>query len=342
MYRPHENLDEYEYEDDYEEEGGEEYYEEEDSKPSEAVLEYLEVRQKFKESIRKKLKKENGSLDSKNQDKKKRLPYDNFGSFFGPSQPAIAQRVIQERKSLQETQHMASRTLHAQNGSEKNLSGARPGVSKPQPRRIDLAKLKAQKEKDHKDYSRDYAFLFSDDAELSAPTKEPPRNVSVPKSDARSTQGPSRSMLSVNDHGKTLSGFPQRKLHSAHRPIPKASNNKIASQSRPNTTYADSRKMVASGSTNGSRQPMASKGLVPKIADPRKLPTSSKISAPIMDKKGSSIGVKRPMSNTPKASLPASHSSVQRRFPEQKRPLQQPDRTKPISKPPLSAPKAPD
>ncbi|KAK9151882.1 hypothetical protein Syun_010191 [Stephania yunnanensis] len=245
MYRPHENLDEYEDEDDYEEEDGEEYYEEEeDPKPSEAVLEYLEVRQKFKESIRKKLKKENGSLDSLHQDKKKRLPYDNFGSFFGPSQPAIAQRVIQERKSLQETQHLVSRTLHTQNGSEKSLSGARPGVSKPQLRPIDLVKLKAQKEKDHKDYSRDYAFLFSDDAELPASTKEPPRNVSVPKSDARSAQGPSRSKLSVSDHGKTISGFSQRKLHSANRPIPKASSNKTASQSRPSTTSVDPRKRL--------------------------------------------------------------------------------------------------
>ena len=30
------------------------------------------------------------------QEKRKKLPYDNYGSFFGPSQPVITQRVIQE------------------------------------------------------------------------------------------------------------------------------------------------------------------------------------------------------------------------------------------------------
>lgn len=32
----------------------------------------------------------------------------SYGSFFGPSQPVIAQRVIQESKSLLENQHLAS------------------------------------------------------------------------------------------------------------------------------------------------------------------------------------------------------------------------------------------
>lgn len=33
----------------------------------------------------------------------------SFGSFFGPSQPVIAQRVIQESKSLLENQHLAAK-----------------------------------------------------------------------------------------------------------------------------------------------------------------------------------------------------------------------------------------
>jgi len=33
----------------------------------------------------------------------------SYGSFFGPSQPVIAQRVIQESKSLLENQHLASK-----------------------------------------------------------------------------------------------------------------------------------------------------------------------------------------------------------------------------------------
>lgn len=74
-----ENLDEYEDEEGEEygeaEYGEEEYEEEEPPQPTQEELEYLALRQRLKESIRKKIKKE-GSSSLSGQEKKNKLPYD--------------------------------------------------------------------------------------------------------------------------------------------------------------------------------------------------------------------------------------------------------------------------
>ncbi|KAM0043490.1 putative chromatin SPT2 [Helianthus debilis subsp. tardiflorus] len=179
------DLDEYE---DYEDEGGEyeeegegyeEEEEEEDRLPTQEELEYLELRQKLKESIRKKMKKDPSSDLAGSREKKNKMPYDNFGSFFGPSQPVIAQRVIQESKSLLENPHFAERFSKPKIVENRNGSST-PAVSKPrpngqQPRRVDNSakpKAKIQMLKN----TRDYSFLLSDDAELPIPPKNPPKS----------------------------------------------------------------------------------------------------------------------------------------------------------------------
>lgn len=74
-----EDYDEYE-EEGYEqgEEGEEEEYEEEEErKPTAEELEYLELRARIKERIRKKMQRENGSTAvSKSHDIKKKIPSD--------------------------------------------------------------------------------------------------------------------------------------------------------------------------------------------------------------------------------------------------------------------------
>lgn len=90
----------------YEEEEGEEYVAEEPRKPTKEELDYLELRQKLKESIRKKMQKQNSTSLADSSGRKKQIQRDNYGSFFGPSQPVIAQRVIQESKSLLENRHL--------------------------------------------------------------------------------------------------------------------------------------------------------------------------------------------------------------------------------------------
>ena len=74
-------YDDYYDEDDgygHEDEGeGEEYEEEEeDPQPTKEEMEYLELRQRLKEQIRKKNKKANSSALNNTNDRKRKLPYD--------------------------------------------------------------------------------------------------------------------------------------------------------------------------------------------------------------------------------------------------------------------------
>ncbi|KAG6401078.1 hypothetical protein SASPL_137923 [Salvia splendens] len=84
-------------------------------KPTQEELDYLALRQRLKESIRKQMKKDTGTANPGSRDKVNSSRRDNYGSFFGPSQPVIAQRVIQESKSLLENPDLAAsicRTSH--------------------------------------------------------------------------------------------------------------------------------------------------------------------------------------------------------------------------------------
>lgn len=179
-------YDDYEGYDDYEDEGGEEYeeegeeaeYEEERPKPTKEEMEYLELRQKLKESIRKKMKKESSTSLSDSNSRKK-LPYDNYGSFFGPSQPVISQRVIEESKSLIGNPDLAARiskAAHVNKNTNKASNGSVKSSTHSQMPKASEKQVKAQKLK----VIRDYSFLMSDDAELPAPTKvSPSQNTSI-------------------------------------------------------------------------------------------------------------------------------------------------------------------
>ncbi|CAN6678710.1 unnamed protein product [Malus baccata var. baccata] len=110
-----------EYEDD---EDGEEYEgEEEDPKPTKEALAYPELRQHLKEQLRK--KKSGSSLA--NSSNKKKLPNDNFGSFVGPSQPVIDERVIQESKLLLETKHLTSDATNSVHHNKKSSGSTSAG-----------------------------------------------------------------------------------------------------------------------------------------------------------------------------------------------------------------------
>nr|GMD63168.1 protein spt2-like isoform X1 [Ipomoea batatas] len=120
-------------------------------------LEYLELRQKLKERFRKKMKKELGTGSASSS---RNI---NFGSFFGPSQPVIAQRVIQESKSLLENPDLAAKVMR------KNTD----------------VKTKIQMLKN----TRDYSFLLSDDADVPAPSKASlPQKSSAPNSGSKPSQ----------------------------------------------------------------------------------------------------------------------------------------------------------
>ncbi|KAF8410656.1 hypothetical protein HHK36_003188 [Tetracentron sinense] len=281
------------------------------------------MRQRLKESLRKRMKKESGSVLSQSQEKKKKLPYDNYGSFFGPSQPVIAQRVIQESKSILETQHLQSRASNSYHSNKKSPASTaartKPGVLDQPPRANNELKMKVQKLKD----TRDYSFLFSDDTELPAPTKvPPPRNDSVRNSDGRSAQVlPKSKQPTSKPSSQVFNGREERKPVSINRPLqPKAGLNKLAGSSRPNLTSVDPRKQLGSNAGNGPGRPVGSKGL------PSKLPAAT------MYKKASAVVAKNPVPvghKTPSSKL---HSSVPKQNLQQKKEFRNPNTAKVMPK----------
>ncbi|KAK6287675.1 hypothetical protein POUND7_013854 [Theobroma cacao] len=298
-----EDYDDYDMEGEYqdedvEEQEGEEYEEEEARQPTQEEMEYLELRQRLKESIRRKRKQSGAGLSS--QEKEKRLPYDNFGSFFGPSQPVIAQRVIQESKSLLENQHLVSKMLSSNQSGKKNSVSNSAGSKLGQRGLVPKATSELKKKVEKLKVARDYSFL-SDDAEVPAPLREPPpRNVNVPTSgrvfadfqEARSAQMlPKSKPLLGSNNGRNVQGIREER-----KPVPlngqmhsKAGSYK-SSASKPNVMSMDSKKQLGVNNGIGPGRPVGvSNGVGPgrptgPKAVPLKMPIAKmekKISAPV-------------------------------------------------------------
>ncbi|KAI4326006.1 hypothetical protein MLD38_031364 [Melastoma candidum] len=254
----YEDYNDYADEDERYLEDEEEAEEEEDPRPTKEASEYLELRQKLKESLRKRMKKDGISAS---QDKR-RPSYDNFGSFFGPSKPVIAQRVIQESKSFLENKDLAAKILQSrdnafQKKSSSSTNGSRPGVHQQGQRVVSQIQTKAQKLKD----TRDYSFLFSDDAELPASSKQPPRNLPVPVSDAR----PAKSSLQRNQvSGSNIrqppgNGDRRPNISNGHLPSRPGVNQGL-SANRLDTTSLASKRQLGGNNGIGPGRPALSNG----------------------------------------------------------------------------------
>lgn len=332
---------------DYEDDGyGQDEEEEEEDEvqetpqPSKEELEYLELRQRLKERFRKKIQKEEGGATRNNSsDRKRKLPNDNFGSFFGPSQPHISQRVIQESKSILETQHLtpkASNSVHPnKKSSGSSTAGSRPGVNNNKSRVINVVKTKVQKLKD----TRDYSFLLSDDAQLPAPAKAPlQREVPARSSEARSAQVPVKSKQALGTSGRQVNG-----IHGEKKSVPmnghlpsKPGSNKLPSASRPNSSQMDSKKQHSSKNGTGPGRPLAPKGLTAKT--PSSL--EKKVSPPVAKSSSSSMqkpGMQKPSLQKPSSQKPPSSKlqpSISRQQLEQRREPQGPAKAKVLPKQP--------
>ncbi|KAH0698272.1 hypothetical protein KY290_016173 [Solanum tuberosum] len=254
-YEEYEDLDEYE-----EKGGAEEYEEEETQQPPEELLEYLELRQRLKEDIRKQMKKELGSANDLSREIKKTLPRDNYGSFFGPSQPVIAQRVIQESKSLLENPNLVAKVMKSNHTNNKSSAskhtGSKSGTSNNAPKVNNGLKTKVQMLKN----TRDYSFLLSDDAELPVPSKGSlPHKASV----ANSALPPSTKQSSSNTGRKFLDDRVVRKpiLGSSQMPHQLLSQ-KSVSVSKQTQLALDSRKQLGSSKGSGPGRPL---GVHPKV-----------------------------------------------------------------------------
>ncbi|XP_052196115.1 probable starch synthase 4, chloroplastic/amyloplastic [Diospyros lotus] len=329
-----------EYEEDVEEEGEEEYEEEEEApQPTQEELEYLELRQQLKDSFRKQIKKESGSSHVNSQEKKKKLPYENFGSFFGPSKPVIAQRVIQESKSLLENHHMAAKVAKPYHEKSKSSSstttGSKSQVRDHRPKAVNELKTKVQKLKD----TRDYSFLLSDDAQIPAPTKDhPSRNFPARNSEARSTQVPARSKQSLTNTGRQVpNGREERKpLSTSSQMLPKSGPPRTPA-SKPIQKAFDPRKQIGNSNGSGPGRPVG----------PKSLP--SKTPAATTERRVSAAGAKSsvPSVHRPPASKLHSSASKQvlkhpldmkKEFQESSRAKQLPKQPVPSSKPQINKP----
>ncbi|KAL9269860.1 hypothetical protein AKJ16_DCAP06943 [Drosera capensis] len=256
--RMDEDLDEYEedgdefYEDakgdEYEVEEEEEEEVEEDPEKQRIISEYLKLRKKLKEEKKEKLVKESRSAQKTSITSSKTLPLRNFGSFFGPSQPVIADRVIQVSKSFLETQHRAQQasTSHGDrkktampvSSRPKNMSNGttnhiRNGTSNHLRNPI---KSKVQTLKD----TRDYSFLSNDTEDPKQGKNTTQRNAS----DTRSAQVPAKikpmahhlARPALNGHGERTPGPGNRRIQGSHsHPIQKSS-----SSSKPNSIIHNS------------------------------------------------------------------------------------------------------
>ncbi|CAL5370909.1 unnamed protein product [Camellia sinensis] len=268
----------------------------------------------------KQIKKESGSGHANSQEKKKKLPYDNYGSFFGPSQPVIAQRVIQESKSLLENHHLAPKVSKSNHDKSKSLASTTAG-SKTQarnhhPKVVNQLKTKVQKIKD----TRDYSFLLSDDAELLAPTKDPPiRNVSVSNSEllaptkdppirnvsvSNSAQVPPKSRQWSTKTGRQVpnSREERKPMSTGSQTHPKTGPRKLISAGKPIPTSVDSRKQLGNNNGSGPGRPLGPKGL------PSKMPaatTERRVAAPQRQSLDQKPSVHRPPSSKLHSSAPS-------------------------------------
>ncbi|KQK04910.1 protein SPT2 homolog [Brachypodium distachyon] len=172
--------DEYYDEDEYEEGSG---AVEEEEGPPEGQQEFLQVRERLKEQIRRRAQGAGASTAGRSSFSHDRRPPANFGSFFGPSKPVISKRVIEERKSMKELQNTVPRERRPPGkdipSSSSKVQAKTNGFHQKQ-NFINEAKKKAEALKDN----RDYSFLLSDDADIPSPKATPAaRSALTQKSD---------------------------------------------------------------------------------------------------------------------------------------------------------------
>ncbi|KAK8938178.1 hypothetical protein KSP40_PGU009356 [Platanthera guangdongensis] len=313
------NNEEYENEyDDYEDDDIEDDADDDEDKveeqqPNEEELEFLKVREKLKEKFRQKLKIQNAQYfcqSSQSQDKKRASTKNSFGSFFGPSQPVIASRILDESRSIRETQHVTSKAPNASSGHREGFSSVASSEKKNyehhQRPKVNEVKMKAQALKD----MRDYSFLFSDDTDL--PDKEPPppasRHTSAPRPLARSAQTPLESKIPLGKPLKSVSNG-------------RESNNTV-SASRAIQTKVSTKEVQVSRHIPSSSEPRKP---LPK-AMPSKVPLNSNAVGQVMGTKK----LNGKPENIPSTSKP--YNPSQNHYVEQRRMSQAADRSKPAPK----------
>ncbi|EAZ18139.1 hypothetical protein OsJ_33688 [Oryza sativa Japonica Group] len=343
--------DEYYSEDPYDEEGegaGQEYAEEDDE-PPEGQQEFLQIRERLKEQIRRKAQAASASAAGRSSSSHDRKPQSTFGSFFGPSKPVISQRVIEERKSLKELQNTASMSRDRR-PSAKEIPSSSKVQSKTnghhhKQKIVNEAKRKAEALKDN----RDYSFLLSDDADISPSPMEKPvaRSSLSQKSDRESTHSAVKSRAPTGQTARLSNGYGLKNTLSSQRHTEGRvdSNRKVAGANRERVVLPDNGRMhsvVRNGSTQAttskaasqklpSKAPIANRPPIKSVSD-QSLRANHSASKQLLSQNG------RPQSSQSQRMQSTSHGQrphqpVQSQWPLQslqgRRPQQSPQNTRP-------------
>ncbi|KAB8114992.1 hypothetical protein EE612_054888, partial [Oryza sativa] len=343
--------DEYYSEDPYDEEGegaGQEYAEEDDE-PPEGQQEFLQIRERLKEQIRRKAQAASASAAGRSSSSHDRKPQSTFGSFFGPSKPVISQRVIEERKSLKELQNTASMSRDRR-PSAKEIPSSSKVQSKTnghhhKQKIVNEAKRKAEALKDN----RDYSFLLSDDADISPSPMEKPvaRSSLSQKSDRESTHSAVKSRAPTGQTARLSNGYGLKNTSSSQRHTEGRvdSNRKVAGANRERVVLPDNGRMhsvVRNGSTQAttskaasqklpSKAPIANRPPIKSVSD-QSLRANHSASKQLLSQNG------RPQSSQSQRMQSTSHGQrphqpVQSQWPLQslqgRRPQQSPQNTRP-------------
>ncbi|KAL6512909.1 hypothetical protein OROHE_019699 [Orobanche hederae] len=307
-----ENGEEQEEEEVGEVEYEEDEYEEETFQPTQEELEYLELRQRLKESIRKQMKKELGTANVDSRDKINGFRKDNYGTFFGRSEPYISPRVLQESKSLLENPDLAARIFKPNHTNNKSsvTDHVKPRSSDDHPPRVTNGlKKKVEILKN----ARDYSFL-SDDAEVPASLKsQPPRNVSALKTDGRPApqQPPRGNKQVVSNPGREAapSGGQRKPMLSSNQSKPKVGQERIGPPA--SKSSMESRKQLGSNNSSGTGRSVGPPNGVPSKKIP--MPSSTGKATPAVSRNAMGGGahraapsapMRKPMPSNPQSGVP--------------------------------------
>lgn len=169
-------------------------------------LTYLDLRKKLKEHHRKQFKQDSStSSPSQLATTTKR---NDFGSFFGPSQPTTIPSVIKNTTFLREFSVL---TMSSNPSLKKVVKQSTPvtKILKPNPTlvttKVDPKKVKMQKMK----YARDYSFLHSDDKQPQRPLS---KKISASNPDRTSPKIPqkNRAVFKVMKHVSLNAKMPDK------------------------------------------------------------------------------------------------------------------------------------
>ncbi|KAL6521576.1 hypothetical protein OROGR_018145 [Orobanche gracilis] len=299
-----ENGEEQEEEEVGEDEYEEDEYEEETYQPTQEELEYLELRQRLKESIRKQMKKELGTANVDSRDKINGFRKDSYGTFFGPSEPYISPRVLQESKSLLENPDLAARIFKPNHTNNKSsvTDHVKPRSSDDHPPRVTNG---LKKKVEILRNARDYSFL-SDDAEVPASLKsQPPRNVSALKTGffggledgGPAPQQPPRGKQVMSNPVREAapSGGQRKPMLLSNQSKPKVGQERIAPPA--SKSLMESRKQLGSNNSSGMGRSIGPPNGVP----PKKIhmPTSTGKATPSVSRNAMGGGAYRPAPSAP-------------------------------------------